>query len=695
MIDGNGHDVLSIKGSIFGSGNASNTKGESYITIKNYGTIDSPQSNVSIQRTNCATIINSAISLSGAKDRTNEFSNVYFSISRVDEVKLVNGSTLYLCNGANLLTKLYSILEENGTETKGAVTIDKETGETTKNVDNRIYMLESKNLNVATNQAVTTYGQVSGMFFFGMFTNKNNPSTSTGFYHHSYENGDTITNTGTFSSNSYVLAEHMTNHNTEEDGFYTNYNEEGVIRKNYIETTPEDDAYYIWLVGEQMDVTVFELALTASKYATLGTYELLLQGFQTENIKFTIVGFSAGMVDGVSLVEPTQIEAIAEEEDTANNVYGLSMRTGNSGWQTKGTTNFLTQNGGSYSGDSQYNRDNTSYAPTLNFCFYHSKNITLARELGDVKIRLQVLTPVDELNYDISYVDINITLTAALYQNSFYEAAITPGQEFGLFTTTDTTITSKSTFSAYYSLYIENFSDSQYKDNYQNYHRVLISRDSTGQIYTFPENTKITMLDMATNKFYYYIVSASDVSQNKYEYTFADFITMGSEQGNFDEAAANQLYHNSEQDLIYENFIFHINFADANINQNAINNSLLVELRDSENQTLIGVLGIQRDTTVYSVYTGKDATIRVAATGNKDTMYLGQELSLEVTTEFTQEKVNSKTIYDTEYFDKKLGIKLSIYDSDGNRLGNDSLLRMLLRTRWAKALSKNRWNYKN
>ena len=58
---------------------------------------------------------------------------------------------------------------------------------------------------------------------------------------------------------------------------------------------------------------------------------------------------------------------------------------------------------------------------------------------------------------------------------------------------------------------------------------------------------------------------------------------MGSEQGNFDEAAANQLYHNSEQDLIYENFIFHINFADANINQNAINNSLLVELRDSEN----------------------------------------------------------------------------------------------------------------
>ena len=33
------------------------------ITIKNYGTADNPQSNVSIQRANCVTISNSAISI--------------------------------------------------------------------------------------------------------------------------------------------------------------------------------------------------------------------------------------------------------------------------------------------------------------------------------------------------------------------------------------------------------------------------------------------------------------------------------------------------------------------------------------------------------------------------------------------------------------------------------------------------------
>ena len=55
-------------------------------------------------------------------------------------------------------------------------------------------MLEGKNLNVALNEKATLYGQVQGMFFFGLFTNRNNPATSTGLYHNGYNNGDEITN---------------------------------------------------------------------------------------------------------------------------------------------------------------------------------------------------------------------------------------------------------------------------------------------------------------------------------------------------------------------------------------------------------------------------------------------------------------------------------------------------------------------
>ena len=76
---------------------------------------------------------------------------------------------------------------------------------------------------------------------------------------------------------------------------------------------------------------------------------------------------------------------------------------------------------------------------------------------------------------------------------------------------------------------------------------------------------------------------------------------------------------------------------------------------------------------VYSVYKDKDATIKLNGNLSPETLYLGNSLNLNVITEFTQTIVDSKTIYDTQYFDQKLGIKISIYDINGNQLGLDSL----------------------
>ena len=142
----------------------------------------------------------------------------------------------------------------------------------------------------------------------------------------------------------------------------------------------------------------------------------------------TIIGFSSGLENGISLVDPNEIEAIASTEEEANSIFGLTMKTGNSGWQTKGETSFVTADGGKYIGRTDYNSDNSNYTPTFNFCFYHAENISEERSLGDLRIRLLVQTPIDDLNYKISYIDINVALLTALYQNDFYEAAITPGR---------------------------------------------------------------------------------------------------------------------------------------------------------------------------------------------------------------------------------------------------------------------------
>jgi len=673
-IDVDGYGNFYIRGSIFGSGNASSTTGISNIYINNYGTIDEPEKNISIQRANEVVLNNSSIALSGTTDRTNEYSDVKFTISRVDSLKLKNNSYLYLDCGANLLKNMYSMVDIDSQETLGTVSIEEETGEIVKNVDNRIYLKEGKVLNIATNEQVTSYGNVYGMFFLGMYTNSNSPSTSNGLYNHNFKNGDDITNMGTFSTNSYVLAMHKTDHDTKVDGFYTSSNNGGKIKNEYIEVTPEDDLYYIWSVGDALDVTVFEISLTASKYATLGTYELPLTGFSVANTKFVLSGFSAGLNEGISLVDKSEIDAIDQTNENCDTKFGLGMRSGKNGWTTNSETYFYTRDGGTHSGNTEYNADNSNYTPTLAFYLYHSQNLSIEQELGSAKIRFTVLTPIDDLTYAMSYIDVNITMSTALFQDDYYEAAISPGQEFELFNTTETVITDDSALSMYYSLYVEKFSKSKYYSSYDNLDRVLISRDASSKDLVFKENTKLTLIDLVTDTTYYYVVSNTDEANNKNKFSISEFKKMGSVDEVYDKEIAKDKYYDEITDILYESYILHVDFSEASIDSDIVDASILIELQDKEAQTLIGVLGIQRDTTKYSVYKDKEAVIDVEATLSTEKLYLGEELSMDVTTDFTQSIIQSKTIYDTKYFDEQMGIKITWLDSNGNQLSSDSLL---------------------
>lgn len=326
-INGASHTSFKTEGSIFGSGNASSTSGYSYINIKNYGTIENPNRNISIQRADTVTIENSSILLLGTTDSTNELSWLEYALSRIDHLKIKDNTTLYLNAGGNLLKKMSSLVDIDGTETLAQVLIDEETGETQKNVDNRIYMKEGQILNLVLNSQKTVYGEVDGMTFLGVYTNNNNPNESTGFYNYQFNNGDEITNAGTFVNNGKVAAMHEANHDIHVDGFYTNYNNEGYIKTGYVGVTPDEDIYYIWTVGEEMQVTTIPMELVASKFATLGTKEEILAGFSKPNTAYQVIGFTPDLTEGVSLVDSGEIEPIAPTNDDANNIFGLSMRT--------------------------------------------------------------------------------------------------------------------------------------------------------------------------------------------------------------------------------------------------------------------------------------------------------------------------------------------------------------------------------
>lgn len=676
-IDAESHSVFNINGSIFGSGNASSTSGYSNILIKNYGTEASYKKNVSIQRAQNVTLSNSVIELNGATDRTNEYSDVLFSISRVDSLKLTNNSVLYLETGTNLLKKFTSSVIVNNEETPEIITID-DNGNVTRNVNNKLFVYGGKNINIATNENITAYGEVVGMTFFGMYGYDRDGKVYTAIYKTNYNNDSIVPSQDLlyFDKGSYVLGLHKINHNYEVDGFYSVFNDKNDpdrIYVDFVEPTPEDSNYYIWAIGEQ--VASFDITLTASKYSTLGIYELPLINFSNPNTAFSILNFNYdGINSDINLVEKENIPRVADNSADADRIMSLVMESSDTGWVTDSRTTFLT-NEERISGSINYKKENSSGVPTLLFYLYHSKNLQTSGEMGTGVISLVAIIPIDDLNNEVKRININVTLNRALYQSNEYEGTISSGKKYEMFPTSLVNITSTSSFSTYYSLYAE-ADTTIYKPGY---HRVLSST------YNLPENTKITMIDLREGslpEYYYYVVTAQDYIDKGVEiadhgdaaYKLSKFIKMGSttQTNNYDDAVKNQIYWKNT--YAEEEFIFIFDFKNAEINEDVINKMMILELRSSDNQIITSVIGIQQQQLIYNIYTNKDPILELNSSLLSNNVYLGDNIYLNVRTNFTQSTVEGNLVVDTNYQNYRPGLKITMFDSLGRKVTGPNLM---------------------
>ena len=674
-INGNNREVFTIVGSIFGSGNASTTSGPSLITIKNYGTFSNPKKNTSIQRCDKVVIDNSSIILKGATDRENEFSDVLFSLSRIDELDLVNNSTLYLETGANLLQEFKSLTSSGD---KAAVTINKDTGNVTKNTDNRIYMLTAKVqnvLNIAKNQNVTDYGEVSGMTFFGMYRYDSNNNIYRGIYDkHDY--GDTLDWGGVFDNvTAYVLGLHKTNHDIEVDGFYSNYMDEETSTNmmDYITPTPPTGPLYMWTIGE--GVIEYTVELSASKYSTLGTTELSLRDFTDPNTSFQVLGFDYSELEsGIQLIEKRNVKKIADTENEANTIFGLSMETSNIGWLVNGSTSFLSDSNESVKGTEEYIGGNNEGAPSLLFYLHHSKNVSNSGSLGKVRIQLMSIRQIDALTKETKRLIITVEMSRTLISTVDYEGAMTAGRKYDLFTSTATNITSSSSISAYYSLF--NVGSNTYREGY---HRALVST------YVLPLDTKITMIDLSGNnpEYYYHVIDNVDVARatadvaavGETDYKLSLFEAMGAlNSGVYYNDATKNVSYCSTGNYCNEDFVFIIDFGDTNITADQLRNKLLIEMLNADEDTIYSVLAPQHDNLTYNVYVDRDALIDINGTIDKEKIYAGEAMIADLEIDYTQSMVGSVVIYDTHYFDSKLGIKVSLLNEDLSVVPGTTLL---------------------
>lgn len=683
-IDGESHNNFDLYGSIFGSGNASSAAGTSNIYIKNYGTRSDVKKNVSIQRADLVELDNTKIELSGATDRTNEYSSVKFSISRVKDLKLKNNSEIYVQAGTNLLEHFESLTSDNQLAT---VTIRNDGASISRNVDNRVYALEGVNVNISHVQQVTNNGDkagdVDGMSFFGMYTHDRSGNIQRGIYDtDNFSYGDSVTYDEYyfFPTGSYVSGKHKLNHDIEVDGFYTNFaagddDTNTTIAIRYINPTPVDQPFYNWIVGTAAEE--YEVDLVASKYLTLGSTEVPFSSHNAANSIFTVIGVNyEELNEEVELIDENDIPRIADTEDDANNVMGLSLKSGSSGWVTKGQTDFYNDRDDEIEGTTEYIRDNTNTIPSFGLYLYHSKNITEAGDLGYITITFVVTTPTDGLSSTIRRVKLKINLSRVLYTSNEYEGSITPGKKYDLFPSTTTNISTKSSFSTYFSLFISKDITPYKEGDY----RTIISS------YNLPVKTKLTLIDFRDvdkPEYYYLIIDNAlyNAKQTEYSnsgevtYDFSLFGTMGVENSSsyYDDEAKNAEYYDTTIHLANEEFIIIADFSESGLTTDVEDNSFLLELRNSEDRAAISVLGALQEQMVYSLYNVSD-TIELEGSISKNNIYPGTQVDLDLTTTVSTSVVGNKSVFNSEFDENKMGVKITLLDSSNHEVVGTSLL---------------------
>ena len=689
-IDGSGYESHShdfvINGSIFGSGNASSSSGTSNVNVKNLGTFAHPNVCVSIQRANNLVIDSSVIELYGTTDRTNEYSDIDYSLNIIDHLILKNNSTLMMHHNANLLKEFYSGVDTNNGLVPATVNIDDDNGTVTKNVDNRIYMIPGQNLNVTVNQAATSYGRVTGMTFFGMYQAFDNGTYRFGLYDPAFSYGDSGNASLEIIGGSYVVGLRNVNHDITKDGFYSNQLDEETftsIETYYIDPSPIGETGYRWIIG--FEAINYEFTLTASKYSSLGTYELQLIDFAEGDTTFTVLGFdSSGLNPDVSLIDSNLVPRIGQTPEEANSVLGLSMKAETQEWMGYGVTKMISDGDGDTLGDEYYRTDSRAVAPSLMFYLYHTKNIDLQANLGTVVLTLQAAVPINAIDDDITFITVTINLVARKYNDGdSYDASITYDRKYEMPSSTLVNITNQSQFTAYFSMILSSPTfESIYGRNNDYYH--VITSD-----HVLPLNTMITMLDFGANddrpNYYYFKVTQAvyddSVQQmnlyNEVSYRLDQFILMDSTSTNntYDDSIANQLYYDSDSGFADEEFIFIFDFKETTTTGDHLNNNILFELRDNEDRTKLGVLGIREDLMVYNTYESSNVVLSQTIQNTDSYLYynIADEFSYATEIQYNETE-NRESVIDTNYESSSMGLNVIFLDMNDDPVSSSLLI---------------------
>ena len=689
LMDNSAESPITFDGSIFGAGKgatysstASDGTDNSSIELKDFGTSTQSYTMTSIERTGKVSIYNSYLELLGAQDENNYYQKTSYTLNRITNgLALLNNTTLYTQRGFNMVGGFESLVTNaDGTTTKETATIAD--GVVTRNVDNRLYTLEGVNLIFAKAEGDLTdrnsediWGDVNGMAFFGMY--RHNRTTGNKEYDIYAPNYAGTATTNMFRAGTYIEGRHKPNHDTTVDGFYTNVVSEGSTTAipQVIEVT-DYGTYYDWIVGAE--IVNYNAQVIASIFGTESTAEVTLD-FDSfvDNVTYSGTTFTVDRVSSnalntdVNLINKLQIPIYSEN---ANNTFGFTMQTSDTGWLQSGETNIYTDGDGSFDGDTVFKTDNSNTAGTLLFKIFSSINISETRDLGNVNI---VLTGKAKSGEDASMgntfkVVIAVNLQTEQTPNiENYIPTFTNSSKSKLSYTTDSQV------DITYVLYKE--VNGQQSDFYADGDYRVLSTTMP-----LPQGTGITIRDYGqgdnVNKVYYYRVASDtdyDATDNssgttRYLYNLSDFVEMGGTATTDKYANDNSLYyHEISTGFGYalEKYDVSIDFKDSNINADQLAQETYLELRNNA-----GAVKYDNGETqiVYDLYNKNAIMTETVTTDDGKTAYsVYNNLTIPFTFDASlleQTTEDGQIIQDTKYHDKYTGLAIEIVDEHGERI---------------------------
>ena len=584
-IDGTGYSVLwfQLLGSVFGSGNASSTLGTSTISINHVGDTAKIMPMVSLQRADSITIQNSYINLTGTIDSTNRHATELFTISRVGELTLKD-ATILLENGTNLLENFTS------RTTSGAIA-------TTSNAENRVYIAAGKNMKVTTAEDASTFGEVTGMTYLGIYdpgtlaldySSASNAATdetldATAIDMSIYHYNSTYCSTSSTLSGVYALGALVDDYET--DGFYTNYDDCNTT--DYISPVTAGLSH-IWRVGS--NATVVNLTLIASSYSTLGKYSLtdLVATAPQTTYNLTNIDYS-GLASGVSVIDSNNIPIEAASSSAANSNIGLHIDfEANNYWDDNYSIDLRSDLSAGYTGDTDFITEYITATPKISIYLTNSANLTRADSYGTISLTFEGMKQVDELNKEFYEIIVNITIDPTTETSTEYEAAITTGQRYTVFGNTSANISRDSSVTISYDL----TSAQNLYSTTSDLTRTFISD------YVLPAGTVLTLIDNSDKtapKFYSYTVTAADVSAGKHTYLASDFTLIGNTSTHYDNT---QSYYHT---YYHEQLFVQIDFSRTTTNTYDTDHYLHLELGSTNSSTRTTINDSTINRIIYTV----------------------------------------------------------------------------------------------